>query len=157
MSVVSTQAQALARLPRTLVDLNNSILSLVDGLGSARDTMATLAQVTARMERVVEELEDPVIALRPGLERLARVLDDEALDSVPETLRSIREDVLPMLQGLRDTQSRVNALATVLPGASLLFPRRPRADAERTIDVDLDAAEVDLEADPDDILEPPVD
>jgi ABC-type transporter Mla subunit MlaD len=147
VSIVSTQAQALARLPRTLVELNTSILRLVDGLGSARDTMASLAQVTARMERVLEELEEPVIALRPGLERLARVLDDDAIEAVPETLRSIREDVLPLLQGLRDTQSRVNALATVLPGASLLFPRRPRAEAERTIDVDLDADRGDDDVD----------
>jgi ABC-type transporter Mla subunit MlaD len=143
VSIVSTQAGALARLPRTLLELNSSILRLVEGLGSARDTMASLAQVAARMERVLEELEEPVIALRPGLERLARVLDDDSIDDVPETLRSIREDVLPLLAGLRDTQSRVNALATVLPGASLLFPRRPKAEAQRTIDVDVDPALAD--------------
>jgi ABC-type transporter Mla subunit MlaD len=128
VAVVGAQAQALGQLPRTLVELNKSILSLADSLDSARATMATLAQVTARLERVTEELEEPIIALRPGLERLARVLDDEAVETVPETLRAIKEDVLPLLQGLRDTQSRVNSLAGVLPGASLLFQRRPRPD-----------------------------
>jgi ABC-type transporter Mla subunit MlaD len=142
VSVVSAQAQALAQLPRTLVDLNRSILSLIDSLGSARDTMATLAQITARMERVAEELEEPIVALRPGLERLARVLDDEAVETVPETLRTIKEDVLPLLQGLRDTQTRVNALATVLPGASLLFPRRAKPGADRTINGDVIPTEI---------------
>ena len=76
------------------------------------------------MERVAEELEEPVMALRPGLERLARVLDDDAVDTLPDTLRRINEDVLPLLAGLRETQSRVNAVASIMPGAaSLLFAR----------------------------------
>lgn len=136
VSLVTAQAQALAQLPRSLVDLNRSVLSLIDALGSARDTIATLAQVTARLERVTEELEEPIVALRPGLERLGRILDDEAVETIPETLRSIKDDVLPLLQGLRDTQSRVNALATVLPGASMLFARRGKpADAVEVVDV----------------------
>lgn len=126
VAVVSAQRKALAELPRTLVDLNRSILSLIDALVAARETLATLAKVAARVERVTEVLEEPILALRPGLERVARVLDDEAIDRLPQTLRTVNEDVLPLLQGLRDTQSRVNALASAVPGASLLFARRPR-------------------------------
>lgn len=133
VALVSAQAQALAQLPRTLVELNRSVLRLADAFGSARETMATVADVTARMERVAAELEEPLLALRPGLERLARVLDDPAVDTLPETLRSINEDVLPLLKGLRDTQSKVNSLATVLPGASMLFARRPRGANERPV------------------------
>jgi hypothetical protein len=129
----SAQAHALADLPRILLDLNRSVLGLIEALGSARDTLARVGDVTARMERVAAELEEPIMALRPGIERLARVLDNDAVDTLPDTLRSINEDVLPLLQGLRDTQNRVNSLATVLPGASLLFSRRPRASGERTV------------------------
>src|SRR5947209_17596386 len=91
----------------------------------ARETLASASEAATRVERVAEELEEPLLALRPGIERLARVLDDEAVDTLPETIRSINEDVLPLVRGLRDTQTRVNSLATVLPGASLLLPRRP--------------------------------
>ncbi len=132
----SAQAHALADLPRILLDLNKSVLGLIDALGSARDTMARMAEVTARMERVAEELEEPIMALRPGIERLARVLDNDAVDTLPETLRSFNEDVLPLIQGLRDTQNRVNTLAGVLPGASLLFARRPRPSGERAVNGD---------------------
>ncbi len=114
-------------MPRTLLDLNRSILSLVDALTMARETLTSASEVAARMERVAEELEEPIMALRPGLERLARVLDDEAVDTLPDTLRRINEDVLPLLAGLRETQSRVNAVANIMPGAaSLLFQRRGR-------------------------------
>jgi ABC-type transporter Mla subunit MlaD len=146
VALVSGQAKALAQLPRTLWELNLSVLALVEAFGSARATMATVAEVTERLERVTGELEQPLVALRPGLERLARVLDDPAVDTLPETLRSINEDVLPLLQGLRDTQTRVNSLATVLPGASLLFSRRPRAGADRPGDAEAgDTIEVVVE------------
>ena len=93
----------------------------------ARETLLSASEVAARVERVAEELEEPLLALRPGIERLARVLDDEAVDTLPDTLRRINEDVLPLLSGLRETQSRVNAVASIMPGAaSLLFARRGR-------------------------------
>ncbi len=125
IDLATSQARALAQLPRILLDLNRSILGLIESLNSARETMATVAVVTARLERVAEELEGPILSLRPGLERLARILDDPVVDTIPDIVRTINDDVVPLLQGLRDTQSRVNALATVLPGASLLFSRRP--------------------------------
>lgn len=125
--MATAPARALVELPRTLLDLNRSIQALIEALTSARDTLASASEVAARMERVAEEFEEPVMALRPGLERLARVLDDDAVDTLPDTLRRINEDVLPLLQGLRETQSRVNAVASIMPGAaSLLFQRRGR-------------------------------
>lgn len=118
------QAKAIAGVPRTLLELNRSVLKLIETINAARETLAAAGVVVARMERMSEELEKPILALRPGLERLARILDDEVIDTIPDVLKTINEDVMPLLQGLRDTQSRVNALATVLPGASLLFSRR---------------------------------
>jgi signal transduction histidine kinase len=119
------QAKAIAGVPRTLFELNRSVLGLIEAINAARETLAAAGVVVARMERMSQELEEPILALRPGLERLARILDDDVVDTIPEVLKTINEDVLPLLQGLRDTQSRVNSLATVLPGASLLFSRRP--------------------------------
>jgi hypothetical protein len=130
VAVVSAPARALVEVPRTLLDLNRSILALIDALAMARETLASASEVAARIERVAEELEEPLLALRPGIERLARVLDDEAVDTLPDTIRRINEDVLPLLSGLRDTQNKVNQVASMMPGAaSLLFARRARPSA----------------------------
>ena len=52
VALLSGQAKALAQLPRTLWELNLSVLALVDAFGSARATMATVAEVTERLERI---------------------------------------------------------------------------------------------------------
>jgi hypothetical protein len=147
VGMIAAPARALLEVPRTLLDLNRSILSLIDAVTMARETLTTAADVAARMERVAEELEEPIMALRPGIERLARVLDDEAVDTLPDTLRKINEDVLPLLAGLRETQSRVNAVASIVPGAaSMLFARRARPPGGDGSTVNT----VDLVVEPDD-------
>ncbi len=144
VGLIAAPARALIEVPRTLLDLNRSILSLIDAVTMARETLTTASEVAARMERVAQELEEPIMALRPGIERLARVLDDEAIDTLPDTLRKINEDVLPLLAGLRETQSRVNAVASIMPGAaSMLFARRGRPPGG-------DGPTVDLVVEPDD-------
>ncbi|HEX4429547.1 MAG TPA: hypothetical protein VHZ96_09785 [Frankiaceae bacterium] len=144
VGMITAPARALLEVPRTLLDLNRSILSLIDAVTIARETLTSASEVAARMERVAEELEEPLLALRPGIERLARVLDDEAVDTLPDTLRKINEDVLPLLSGLRETQSRVNAVASIMPGAaSLLFARRGRPPGG-------DGSTVDLVVEPED-------
>jgi hypothetical protein len=90
--------------------------------------------VSARLESIIEEMEAPVLALRPGLERLAVILDDPAVDTVPDTLRKINEEVLPLVKGIQDTQQKVNNIASLaeetsnrlagLPGAAFLLGRR---------------------------------
>jgi hypothetical protein len=142
--MIAAPARALIEIPRTLLDLNRSILSLIDAVTMARETLTSAADVAARMERVAQELEEPMMALRPGIERLARVLDDEAVETLPDTLRRINEDVLPLLAGLRETQSRVNAVASIMPGAaSMLFARRGRPPGG-------DGPTVELVVEPDD-------
>jgi hypothetical protein len=152
--MIAAPARALIGVPRTLLDLNRSILSLIDAVTMARETLTSAAEVAARMERVAEELEEPIMALRPGLERLARVLDDEAVDTLPDTLRRINKDVLPLLAGLRETQSRVNAVASIMPGAaSMLFSRLgrpPGGDGSAVDPVTVDPVTVDLVVEPDD-------
>ena len=95
-----------------------------------------------RLDRVAEELEEPLKALKPGLERLAVVLEDPIVEQLPDTLRKVQSDVLPVLQTLTDTHARVAFIAGsterimgfvedtsrtfgAIPGAALLGRRRP--------------------------------
>jgi hypothetical protein len=55
-----------------------------------------------------------VRALRPGLERVGRVLDDPAVDTVPDTLRRIHDDLMPLISGLRQAQTRVGSVTGML-------------------------------------------
>src|SRR3954466_536587 len=134
IELLQQQTEALASLPRTMYDLNKSILSLIDVVASARDTMAASQRVSSRIERIVDEMEAPVLALKPGLERLAVILDDPAVETVPDTLRKINEEVLPLVKGIQETQLKINGIATLaeetsnrlagLPGAAFLLGRR---------------------------------
>ena len=49
------------------------------------------------------------------------MLDDPAVDTVPDTLRRINEDLMPLIHALRQAQSRVGSVAGLLR-------RRPRDD-----------------------------
>ena len=66
------------------------------------------------IEDLVNELEEPVRALKPGIERVGRVLDDPVVDTVPDTLRRIQEDLVPLIHGLRVAQSRVGSVTGLL-------------------------------------------
>jgi hypothetical protein len=137
LGLLQQQTEALATLPRTMLDLNRSIVSLIDVVASARDTFAASQRVSARLESIIEEMEEPVLALKPGLERLAVILEDPAVDTVPDTLRKINEQVLPLVKGIQDTQLKVHSVAMLaeeastrlagLPGLSSLFGRRGRS------------------------------
>jgi hypothetical protein len=81
---------------------------------SARETLESAQRMAERLEALVDELEEPVRALRPGLERVGRVLDDPAVDTVPDTLRRIHDDLLPLISGLRQAQTRVGSVTGML-------------------------------------------
>ena len=119
IALLQTQTEALAQLPRTLSDLNATVRDLTEATTKARDTIASAQRITERLETLVEELEEPVRALRPGIERVGRVLDDPAVDTVPETLRQIHEDLMPLIHGLRQAQNRMGSVTGMLR-------RRPR-------------------------------
>jgi ABC-type transporter Mla subunit MlaD len=121
LSLLQTQTEALAQLPRTLSDLNGTVRELTKATTMARDTIASAQRIAERLEDLVEELEEPVRALKPGLERVGRVLDDPVVDTVPDTLRSIQEDLVPLIHGLRVAQDRVGSVTGLLR-------RRPRAE-----------------------------
>src|SRR4051812_46905502 len=119
LALLQTQTEALAQLPRTLSDLNGTVRELTAATAMARDTVASAQRMAERLEGLIEELEEPVRALKPGLERVGRVLDDPAVDTVPDTLRRIHDDLLPLVHGLRLAQSRMGSVAGMLL-------RRPR-------------------------------
>jgi ABC-type transporter Mla subunit MlaD len=121
LSLLQTQTEALAQLPRTLSDLNGTVRELTQATTMARETIASAQRIAEQLQALVDELEEPVRALRPGLERVGRVLDDPAVDTVPDTLRRIHDDLMPLIHGLRQAQSRVGSVTGMLR-------RRPRDD-----------------------------
>jgi ABC-type transporter Mla subunit MlaD len=121
LSLLQKQTEALAQLPSTLIDLNRTIRELTEATALARETIESAQRITERLQGLVEELQQPVRALKPGLERVGRVLDDPAVDTVPDTLRRIHDDLMPLIAGLRRAQTRVGSVTGVLR-------RRPRSD-----------------------------
>jgi len=119
LSLLQTQTEALSQLQRTLSDLNGTVRELTAATTMARDTVASAQRIAERLEVLMDELEEPVRALRPGIERVGKVLDDPAVDTVPDTLRQINEDLMPLIHSLRQAQSRVGSVAGLLR-------RRPR-------------------------------
>src|SRR6059058_6025471 len=122
LSLLQTQTEALAQLPRTLGDLNGTVRELTAATAMARETIASAQRTAERLEELVEELEEPVRALRPGLERVGRVLDDPVVDTVPDTLRRIHDDLMPLIAGLRQAQTRMGSVT------GMLRRRRPEDD-----------------------------
>jgi len=121
LTLLQTQTEALAQLPRTLTDLQGTVRELTEATTMARDTIASAQRIAERLEDLVGELEEPVRALKPGLERVGRVLDDPAVDTVPDTLRRIHDDLMPLIHGLRQAQTRMGSVTGLLR-------RRPRED-----------------------------
>ena len=119
LSILQTQTEALSQLPRTLSDLTGTVRELTQATSRARETIEAAQRITERLEALIEEIDEPVRALRPGLERVGRVLDDPAVDTVPDTLRRINDDLMPLIHGLRQAQARVGSVTGILR-------RRPR-------------------------------
>jgi ABC-type transporter Mla subunit MlaD len=129
LALLQTQTEALAQLPRTLSDLQGTVSELTQATATARETMASAQRIAERLEALVEELEEPVRALKPGLERVGRVLDDPAVDTIPETLTRIHDDLMPLIHGLRQAQTRVGSVTDIL-----LRRGRPQPSADPSDD-----------------------
>ena len=141
-SVLQSQSEALSALPRTVESLTTAVRGLADTVAQARETLATVNRLATRLDGLVEELEEPLRAVAPGLTRLAKVLDDPVVEDLPDTLRKVQADLLPVLRTVADTHERVAFIAgstermmgfvedtsrtfSGLPGAGLLGLRRP--------------------------------
>ncbi len=130
LSILQAQTEALSQLPRTLSDLNGTVRELTEATTRARDTIASAQRIAERLESLIDELEEPVRALRPGIERVGKVLDDPAVDPVPDTLRRINEDLMPLIHGLRQAQARVGSVTGLLrrrPRDEEVWPEEPPA------------------------------
>ena len=141
-AALQAQTESLAALPATVTALTGAVRALGEVVGEARETLAAVHRVAVRLDGVASELEEPLKALAPGLQRLAVVLDDPRVEQLPDTLRTVQEEVLPVLRTLSETSARVAFLAGSterllgfvddtsrtfggLPGAALLGRRRP--------------------------------
>jgi ABC-type transporter Mla subunit MlaD len=130
-AVLQAQTEALAQLPGTIAALNRTVRDFSATVGQAREAFTTLSRVATKAEQLLDELDGPVRELVPGLRRVAVVLDDPAVDDVPDTLRRLRDDMLPVVRGFRETQDRFAGIAAAtdrlagFPGASGFFGRRP--------------------------------
>ena len=148
-ALLQAQTEALAQLPAAVTALAGAARGLGETVASARETLAAVHRLAVRMDALVEELEEPVRALAPGLTRLAVVLDDPVVEELPDTLRKVQGDVLPVLRTLADTHERVAFIAgsterimtfvdetsrTIagIPGAALLGRRRTGPRTVRT-------------------------
>ena len=144
LSLLQAQTEALAALPTAVASLTGAVRGLGEVVGEARETLAAVNRLAVRMDAMVAELEEPLRALGPGLSRLAVALDDPIVEELPETLRKVRSDLLPVLRTLADTHERVAFIAgsterimtfvddtsrtfAGLPGAALLGRRRTQA------------------------------
>jgi ABC-type transporter Mla subunit MlaD len=140
-ALLQAQTEALAALPGAVTALTGAVRNLGETVSAARETLTAVQRLTVRLDGLVEELEEPVRALAPGLQRLAVVLDDPVIEDIPDTLRKVQADVLPVLRTLADTNERVAFIAgsterimtfvdetsrTIagIPGAALLGRRR---------------------------------
>lgn len=118
LKAAQAQTEAVLALPGLLVALTAQVRSLTESL-------ATVQRLATRAEGLLDDLE-------PGLRRVAQVLDDPVVEEIPETLREIQANVLPVVRSLRETQGKITAIAdstgrlASLPGAALFGVRRPK-------------------------------
>jgi ABC-type transporter Mla subunit MlaD len=112
LGVLRAQAEALAALPDALITLNRSVRGLSGSLEQAKDALVSVQRVALRLDRLTDELEEPLRELGPGLRRLAVVLNDPVVAELPDTMRQVRADLLPVLTNLRETQQKVASIAS---------------------------------------------
>ena len=133
--------------------LRTAAASVRETARQARETVALAHDVVQRADRVTAELEGPLLALAPQLQKLAETLDDPVVEELPDTLRQVRTDLLPVLRTLAETSERVAAVAgqtdrltgllddagrslAGLPGAAALLGRRRPPPRVVTVDPD---------------------
>jgi len=110
MRLMQVQAEVLSSLPETLSDLHQAVRSLSEVVEATRETMVSVQRLSQRIETVLDDVEDPVRGLRPGLERLNRVLQDPVVERIPAALESIERTVLPVADSADRLRARLDRL-----------------------------------------------
>jgi ABC-type transporter Mla subunit MlaD len=132
------QAEAITALPAALMSLTRAVGSLDVTIRDAQATVARLQRVGERLEAILDEVEQPVKDLAPGLRRVGEVLDDPAVSDLPDTVRRVREDLLPLVASLRggaDVLDRFAGARSLLGG----FRRLPTDPPDTPPVIDGDA------------------
>jgi hypothetical protein len=129
--VLQAQTAALAALPGAVESLSAAVKNLADATAGAKETVQTMNRLAHRNEGNAVELVRPLNALAPGMERIAKVLDDPIVSTLPDALTQVRRDLLPVLRTIADTNERIASLAS-LPGASTLLGWRRAASSPET-------------------------
>ena len=114
------QAEAMAALPGALLSLTRAVSQLNDTMREAREAVARLQRLGDRLDGILDQVEQPIRDLAPGLRRVGKVLDDPMVREIPDTVRRIRDDLLPLVGTLRGTTDMLDRFA----GRSLLSGRR---------------------------------
>ena len=113
LSVLQAQTAALAALPGAVADLSSAVHNLAEATAGARETVQTMNRLATKMEGLVDEL-------TPGLHRVAEVLNDPVMSTLPEAMTRVQRDLLPVLRTIAETNERIASLASI-PGASTLL------------------------------------
>lgn len=106
MKMVQAQSELITELPKTIAELQRAVKGLAEALAATKETVASTHRVSARLESVLDDIEEPLRSLRPGIERLAVVLNDPAIDRIPDALRSIEQTVGPVNEGVQRLRVR---------------------------------------------------
>jgi ABC-type transporter Mla subunit MlaD len=112
LAVLQAQTEALAALPSTAAALNRSVRGLSDAVNQMYGTVTTVHRLAARMDGLLDEIEEPLKDLAPGLRRVAATLDDPVVETLPDSIRQLSEDVLPLVRDMRDTHAKVATMAS---------------------------------------------
>ncbi len=110
LALMQAQAESLADLPAMMGEINRAVGGLTEAFTATKQAAASAERATARVEQILDEIEGPILALRPGIERVAKVLDDPVIDRIPMTLRAIETTVLPISERVMRVQARYGAL-----------------------------------------------
>jgi ABC-type transporter Mla subunit MlaD len=120
LRAAQAQAEAMAALPGALLSLTRAVSQLNATMTEAREAVARLQRLGERLDGILDEIEEPVRDLAPGLRRAGKVLDDPVVSEIPDTVRRIRDDLLPLVGTLRGTTEMLDRFA----GRNLLSGRR---------------------------------
>jgi ABC-type transporter Mla subunit MlaD len=128
----------------------DSSAAIVDRTAATVERADALA---ADASRLLQQLQPPLLQLLPVLERLAATVDAREVDAavllvdrLPELLRSVDEDLLPLARTMKDVGPELHSLLTLaedlhdtlskVPGMGLV---RRRKDADKDADKDAES------------------
>ena len=108
LALLQAQTELMADLPATVLELQRAVRGLGDVVATTRETMLATQRVAARLEEILDDIDGPVRNLRPGLEKLATVLDDPVIERIPATLTAVEQAVGPVAAGVQRVSDRLS-------------------------------------------------